>query len=115
MKEKKAQELVEWWSDTAVVVPDPYQEAKPKLTSEEIRKAAELYKGGTFVNSQSQMKLYHIIKDKCHRDTFNAWWKLVCGHNMDPLERYTVDDYIAEKGLGIDKCNNKKCGACECD
>ena len=103
MEKKESKEQVDWWSDTAVVVPDPYQERKPKLTKKEIKKAADLYKSGTFVNPQSQMKLYHVIRQKCHRETFNDWWLLVCGHNMDPLKRYTVDQYIIDKGLNVKK------------
>jgi len=100
------------WFEEAQSVPDPWQEAKPKLTNKEIKKAAEIYK--SFVDPRNQNPLYRIFKDRCHKDTFNAWWKLVCGHNRNPVDHpYTVDQYIKDNNL---KCPNSPCycGACAC-
>ena len=108
MENKKATD----WFKEVPVVSDPWQEKKPKLTAKEIKNAAEVYK--TFVDPKNQGLLYRIIKNKCHRDTFNAWWKLVCGHNRNPVDHpYTVDQYIKDNNLN---CPNSSChcGACAC-
>ena len=75
-----------------------WDEGRPKLTKKEIEKAAEVYK--TFVDPRNQSYLYHVFKRKCHSETFNAWWKLVCGHNRNPVDHpYTVDQYILDKKI----------------
>ena len=110
-KKEKQRKETEAWFESAVATSDPYQEAKPKLSHGEIEKSAEVYK--SFVDPRYQGLLYHVIKNKCHRDTFNKWWPLVCGHNRNPVDHpYSVDQYIIDKGLGI--CDNQKCGKCEC-
>ena len=110
-KEKQNKEHEMWFETAVAATVDPYQEAKPKLSKSEIEKAAEVYK--TFVDPSYQGLLYHIFKRKCHRDTFNDWWRLVCGHNRNPVDHpYSVDQYITDKGLGV--CDNQKCGKCEC-
>ena len=109
MENKKATD----WFKEVPVVPDPWQERKPKLTKEEIHNAAEVYK--TFVDTKNQVLLYRIIKDKCHKETFNVWWPLVCGHNKNPVDdAYTVEQYIKDNNLS---CPNAPCycGACTCE
>ena len=97
--QKKTHEM---WFESAPVVPDPYQEAKPKLSQTEIEKAAEVYK--TFVDPWAQGLLYHVLSRKCHRDTFNKWWPLVCGHNRNPVDHpYSVEQYIIDKGILTNK------------
>jgi len=104
----------EMWFESAPSTLDPYQEVKPKLTQNEIVKAAEVYK--TFVDPRYQGLLYSIIRRKCHRDTFNKWWPLVCGHNRNPVDHpYSVDQHIVDKGIGKENCNNEECGSCECE
>ena len=41
-KKKSNQYLNEMWFESAVAVPDLYQESRPSLTQEEIEKAAEV-------------------------------------------------------------------------
>ena len=109
MENKKATD----WFKEVPVVPDPWQERKPKLTKEEIHNAAEVYK--TFVDPKNQVLLYRIIKDKCHKETFNVWWPLVCGHNKNQVDdAYTVEQYIKDNNLS---CPNAPCycGACTCE
>tara|TARA_R100001594_G_scaffold128207_1_gene166328 strand:+ start:2251 stop:2562 length:312 start_codon:yes stop_codon:yes gene_type:complete len=102
------------WFESAVAVPDPYQEAKPKLTQKEIENAAAVYK--TFVDPKNQMLLYHVMRRKCHKDTFNKWWPLICYSSRNPVDHpYSVDQYIADKDLGHDTCNIQKCGKCKCE
>ena len=115
MKEKK-QETVEWWPDQAVAQPRPWEEAKPKLTQEEIEKAAKLH--NTFVDSRNQMLLTHIMKNKFHKETFFAFHKLSHMNNRNPVDHpYSVDQYIVDKALCKEECPNAPCycGACECE
>ena len=100
------------WFDEVPCIPDPWQEAKPKLTTTEIKKAAKVYK--TFVDPKNQAILYRIFKDRLHKQTFSVWWKLVCGHNKNPVDNpYTVDQYIEDKKLGQIICEDCYCGACD--
>ena len=106
------------WFNEAPSAPNPWQEAKPKLTKSEIEKAAAIYI--SFVDPYGQSVLYHIIRNKCHRETFNKWWPLVCGHNRNPVDNpYSVDQYIKDKNIAAipNDCPNAPChcGACDCE
>ena len=107
----KSNKVTDWFNEVRSV-PNPWEETKPKLTNTEIQKAAEVYK--SFVDPKNQSPLYHIIKNKCHKETYNAWWRIVCGHNRNAVDHpYTVEQYIQDKEL---KCPNAPCycGACAC-
>lgn len=106
------------WFDEVPSVPDPWQEAKPKLTQKEIKNSAKVYK--SFIDPKNQVVFYRIIKDKCHKESFSQWWKLVCGFNKNPVDdAYSIDQYIRDKNIAnvIDNCPNHPCycGACECE
>ncbi len=111
--EKQNKEHEMWFETAVAAIADPYQEAKPKLSQNEIENAAKVYK--TFVDPRYQGLLYHVLRRKCHKDTFNKWWVLVCGHNINPVDHpYSVDEYIVDKGIGKKNCQNEGCycGAC---
>ena len=97
-KKKSNQYLDAMWFESAVAVPDLHQESRPSLTQEEIEKAAEVYK--SFVDPRNQKFLYHVMRRRCHNDTFNKWWPLICYSNRNPVDHpYSVDQYIIDKGL----------------
>ena len=101
------------WFGELQATPDRWQEAKPKLSDSEISKAAEIYK--SFVDPASQGPLYHVMRRKCHKDTFNKWWTLAAAHNKSPVDHgYSIDQYILDKKLGPDECPNAPscCGVC---
>ena len=100
------------WFNEVPSVPDPWQDNKPKLTQKEIENAAEIYR--TFVDPVSQNILYHVMRRKCHKDTFNKWWPLVAHYNKSPVDdAYSIDQYIKDNNLD---CPNAPChcGACDC-
>ncbi len=102
--------------DNTKPILDPDQENKPKLTREEIEKAAKLH--NTFVDPRNQMLLTHIMKNKFHKETFFAFHKLSYMNNRNPVDHpYSVDQYIEDKGLSKSNCPNDPCycGACNCE
>ena len=104
------------WFTEVPNIPDPYQEAKPRLTEREIKNAAKVYK--TFVDPRSQTLFYHVMKNKFHKTVFTAWWPQVCGHNKNPVdEAYSVEEYIVDRNLNSELCPNSPCycGACADD
>ena len=110
---KQNKEPTEWWPDTAVVVPDPYQEAKPHLPQKEIENAAKVH--ATFVDPQNQMRFGFLMRDRYHRETYWEFWRLSCRNNRNPVDHpYSVDQHIIDKKLAPEVCNNEECGSCEC-
>ena len=82
------------------VIPDPHQEAKPKLTKKEIEKAALVH--ASFRDPRNQMLLTHIMKSKVHRETFFAFHKISYMNNRNPVDNpYSVDQYLADKKLTV--------------
>jgi len=113
-KKNKKEERVEWWPDTAVAVPDPYQESKPRLSQQEIENAARVH--ATFVDPANQMHFGNMIQNKYHRETYWEFWRLSCRNNRNPVDHpYSIEQYIIDKGLIKETCDNNACGTCGCD
>ena len=111
---KQNKKTIEWWPDDAVALPDPWQEAKPKLSQKEIEKAAEIH--ASFVDPRNQIQFSSILFNRFHRDTYHEFWKLSHRNNRNPVDHpYSVDQYIIDKGLAPAACNNADCGSCGCD
>lgn len=103
--------VTDWFKEVPVTI-DQWQANKPKLTQKEIENAAEVFK--TFVDPANQNILYHVMRRKCHKETFNIWWPLVVRYNRSPVDdTYTVDQYIKDNKLD---CPNTPCccDACGC-
>ncbi len=107
----KNNEITDWFNEVEAI-PDPWQEAKPKLTQKEIKNSVRVFK--SFVDPYNQDHFYWIIKNKFHKDTFNRFWKLAHRYNRNPVAHpYSIDQYIKDKNIGM--CNNEDCGKCGCD
>tara|TARA_Y100000296_G_C5162774_1_gene252808 strand:+ start:1669 stop:1995 length:327 start_codon:yes stop_codon:yes gene_type:complete len=101
--------------DNTKPILDPHQESKPKLTREEIEKAAKVH--ASFVDPRNQIQFSSILYNRFHRDTYHAFHKLSYMNNRNPVDHpYSVDQYIIDKSLALKICENTPCycGACEC-
>tara|TARA_R110002074_G_scaffold148580_1_gene300080 strand:+ start:1102 stop:1455 length:354 start_codon:yes stop_codon:yes gene_type:complete len=112
--ENQSEKEIFWFETVPCNILDPYQESKPRLSQEEIEKAAKVH--STFVDPRNQMKFGWVLEKTFHRETYWEFWRLTCRNNRNPVDHpYSVDQYIIDKGIGKENCNNEECGSCECE